>query len=352
MSISNRLKGASTLLYIPFKKGPGLILIASLITSSTAFAAQDTPRLAVLVEAAELDQASTLEDIAQVFMPGAHWHWSDSESIQADIRATLTDHSGTQESSVFHPDADIGPLGKAYLLAQADADLPHVRYRWRYAKARLDPPSGPQQVLDLVEVARFNLGPARHQALSDIHGEALVAPKADFGEGADKVWRLITRPIMGQAADILYTGWRELPESHGVNCLGEKCQTAEGLNHRLAPWPEANTVDALMGAFPMALQLIERSLAPGGAYQGDPSSASAWRDIEWPESAAAGQSFIEITLEKGVGQEAAIDLVVFHDQLMDHETRAYWRRLTALDVNPGMPPKVLMSQRFIPWESH
>ncbi|MGM0915599.1 MAG: hypothetical protein ACQEXC_14735 [Pseudomonadota bacterium] len=122
-------------------------------------------------------------------------------------------------SSIFHPDADTGPLTKALLVLMIEeADLPHSRVWLRYARASVAPQGQAPIPVELVEVVSFDLGPARREALVAQHGESRVAPAEAFGEGGHIAWRFITRPVMGQVADITHAARREIP-LEGAFCV-------------------------------------------------------------------------------------------------------------------------------------
>lgn len=287
-----------------------------------------------MVEDQRLSEAASLEEVADAFIPEAVWQRQDASALQERLRISLGDGAGGD--SVFRADADMGPLSKALLVALADApELPHVRYRLRYALARVAPEGSPPITAELVEVARFNLGPARRAQLVEILGEEQVAPAASFGQAPDVAWRLITRPVMGQLADIVYLAWRTLPEQHDEACLGQSCRDADSLHDAVHDWPDPQPADPPLAREALELSLLRAGLERLGHIQRDEQDRTAWRSPEWPETVSAGEPFIEVSLERGLGQDDAVDLVIHHDQLMDDHTRAWWERLIAFDTGAG-----------------
>lgn len=281
-----------------------------------------------------LNEAASLEAVADTFIPETVWQRQEASGIQERLREALSGNGGAD--SVFLPDADMGPLSKGLWVAVAEPPkLPHVRYRLRYALARVTHEGNPPITAELVEVARFNLGPARRAELVEILGEEQVAPAASFGQAPDVAWRLITRPVMGQVADIAYLARRSLPESHDEECLGAPCRDVDSLHDAVRDWPEPLPLDSLPVREALELALLQAGLERLGHIQRDEQDRTSWRFPEWPESVPAGEPFIEVSLERGLGQDDALDLVIHHDQLMDDHTRAWWERLIAIDTGPG-----------------
>ena len=296
------------------------------------------------VESGALSEVRSLDTVGEAFMPAPEWRSVDVEALQGQLRKKLSDDKG-DGVSIFHPDADNGPLSKALLVALHDAPaLPHVRYRLRYAQARVIPEgAGAPLEISLVEVLRLNLGSARRAELVEMLGEERVAPPEQFGVGPDIAWRLVTHPLMGQAAEIAQAAQREVLPREAPNCFGIPCRQSASLNAEAREWPEPVMLDTHLDESLLELSLLEAGLERLG-LQRDAQGMSRWHSPEWPESVAAGEPFIEISLERGLGQDDGMDLVLHYDQLMDHETRALWERLMAFPAIPGQPAMVFMSQ--------
>lgn len=132
-------------------------------------------------------------------------------------------------SSIFQPDADLDPLSKAVLLVESqESPLLHARYliTYLYDTPALD---YPEASLSLVEVTRFNLGPARHEAVVSEHG-ANAAPAEEFGVGPDVSWRFAFSTIQGQKSHVVSASRHELVdgEAAAVDCLGVPCLDLSG----------------------------------------------------------------------------------------------------------------------------
>lgn len=297
------------------------------------------------VESEALSEVRSLDAIGAAFMPAPEWQSVDVEALQSRLREMLSD-GGDNGVGIFHPDADSGPLSKALLVALHDAPaLPHVRYRLRYAQAQVIPEgAGAPLEVSLVEVLRLNLGSARRAELVEMLGEERVAPPEQFGVGPDIAWRLVTHPLMGQVAEITQAAQRQVSSHAMPNCFGVSCRYSASLNAEARDWPEPVMLDTHLDESLLELSLLETGLERLGLQQGDAQGVARWHSPEWPESVAAGEPFIEISLERGLGQDDGMDLVLHYDQLMDHETRALWERLMAIPAMPGQPAMVFMSQ--------
>lgn len=293
-----------------------------------------------------LVDAASLKDVAAVFAPEGAWQHQNAAALGEQLREVLASNGDTD--SVFLVDADLGPLSKALLVVlNEEPMIPHARYRLRYAQANVTPEASPPLIVELVEVSRFNLGPARHAELVEILGEEQVASVDAFGQASDVSWRLITRPIMGQVADITYAARRELPEDSAEKCLGLSCQTIESLNDAVRDWPELEPAEFPFKPQQMELSLLQAGLEQLGLRQRDEQGRTSWRVPEWPESVTPGEPFIEVSLERGMGQDDALDLVIHHDQLMDDHTRALWERLVILGT--GDAARVVTTRDQEPW---
>ena len=328
--------------------GQAMGVTAGLLLATTGAFADAFP--GEKADAAALEQASSLQEVAALFMSETTWQALDVEALQGEIRQALNDAENEQQG-VFHADANSGPLSKALLVALQDVPaLPHVRYRLRYAMAQITPEgAGGPLVVSLVEVARFNLGPTRRAELVEMLGEERVAPAEQFGEGPDMVWRLVTRPVMGQVADIAYAARRQLPSEDTSLCLGSPCRLPDSLNAGIRDWPEPAALEATLGESLLEVTMLETGLGRLGLLWPDEQGTAQWRAPEWPESVVAGEPFIEISLERGLGQDDGFDLVLHYDQLMDHEIKALWVRLIAVPMAPGQSVMLGASQDQEPW---
>jgi len=324
-----------------------LILAAGLWLGALGALAEGFP------EAGTLTGASSLAAVGEAFMPERDWQARDIESLDVRLREAHDAHDGGESSgdSVFHPDAETGPLVKALLaVVTKEPVLTHARYRLRYAKTRVIPEGagGPLEV-SLVEVARFNLGPARRADLVESLGEEAVAPPAAFGEGPDLAWRLVTRPIQGQAAGIVRAARRELPGEAPADCFASSCRDGASLTAEVRNWPEGGEITPRLDFAALEVALLDTALERLGVAVAHDQGRPRWQGFEWRESVAPGTPFVEVVIERGLGQDEGADLVIHDDHLMDHETRARWYRLMAMVAAPDRPPRFFQSQDRESW---
>lgn len=122
--------------------------------------------------------------------------------------------------SLFHPDSELAPPVRALLLFQSrEGVLPHARYK---VTEQVD--SGPRgEPVSLVEVTRFNLGPAVRADLAQTALAEHLASAEAFGDGPHVSWRFVMTPIQGMIASLRHASRRELPADADIDCLGASC---------------------------------------------------------------------------------------------------------------------------------
>ncbi|BCW91114.1 hypothetical protein sos41_42930 [Alphaproteobacteria bacterium SO-S41] len=74
-----------------------------------------------------------------------------------------------------------------------------VRYAVSYGQVTEDA-DGKSDIISLVEVRRYNLGPLIHKATEDDYGKENTAEIAEFGVGPDVAWRFAFSSVMGNLA--------------------------------------------------------------------------------------------------------------------------------------------------------
>lgn len=243
------------------------------------------------------------------------------------------------------PGAALAPLVKAVLAVQAhDGALPSARYHLRYAQAEVTTqPGRPNERLSLIELRRFNLGPARHRQLQDIHGPDNVAPAAEFGEGPHVGWRIITRGLRGTQASILAASRREIdmPES---DCMGFHCLMLQGINEHLTdfemqpaePAPDFSpSYEPVFRGGSSAAAALDMLALHNRLAQVDGHGDARWNQFELRESVAPGEAFVDVIIETGLWQDAAADVVLRDSELMDTSLETIWYRLVVLGSGQG-----------------
>lgn len=287
----------------------------------------------------QLGDAQSIASVAEIFMPAEHWQAVEPTQFESAIRqAHLAEHSG----GVFHIDTDTDPFSKTLLaVITQEPDARHARFRIRHAHARVTPENRPPSTVNLIEVARFNLGPARRDALIEIHGENHVAPIEQFGTAPDVIWRFITRPLMGQAADIAYAARRTDSLEAKPQCFSYHCHDPDPQHETLRNWPEPEKIQHQPAFSATSAALLQTAQKQLYWIRPNQNEQWRWRELEWSESAAPGESTIEIGIEQNLGQDLATDVVIHSDQLMDHETKAIWQRIIGLE---STQPEVFSTQ--------
>lgn len=233
-----------------------------------------------------------------------------------------------------------------------------VRYRIRYGQAHLpNPPKATRLTVSLIQVDRFNLGPAQRTALEQTHGADNV--RADsFSDARHVSWRFAMRPVMGTTAMTEAASRAEIPQAFAENmdCLGTPCTAAAPLES--APqlqWQPAEAPDTDFQAeylteqngIPSAAALLDLLLVEARAARRN--DRITWRGVEPREGVAPGAPFIDIVIETGLGTEADIAGMVRDDHLMDHLTRTEWIHLQAAATAPNQPPAMQLTRAQVPW---
>lgn len=293
--------------------------------------------LLVLPDLSTAQEKDSLQTAISRWIAPEHWQPLDVDQRLEQLREQLGSNAGT----VFWPDADMGPLSKVLrlLLAEFPATT-SVRYRIRYT--RVDPAAAGTDAegLSLIEIARFDLRVAQQKALRAIYPEARPPSAEPLTEPVDKAWRLLTRPLMGQIAEISYIGWRELDSGQAERCWAASCREAESVNHDVRVWPQP-VVSGALAEGPAEVAVLEAALQQLYILQRDGKGVLQWQGIEWPELLSPGETLLEIVLERGLGQEDSVDAVIHIEPVMDHEIRALWQRSMAI---PGVVPEVFVSE--------
>ena len=93
----------------------------------------------------------------------------------------------------------------------------------------------------------------------------------------------------------------------------------------------------------------KRDWSASGSYSATIAVRVTGTPPEWPESVPPGASFMEVLVERGLGQDDGVDLVIYLDQLMDDDIKALWQRLMAADTGTGESPRVWETQDREPW---
>ncbi len=246
------------------------------------------------------------------------------------------------QDSAFAPGHGLSPLTKAVVAAQAiDGRLPHVRYHMTLSQIETGGVSdiGGNEWIEVVELRRFNLGPAHHAQQVAAHGADKTADPEAFGEGPDVIWRFAMRPLRGISADILSAS-RAVIDAPQRDCMGFHCQIAQSIIPHIADWSDMQPVDSpqnfrpsydeLWRGAPSAPAMLDM-LALMTPFMADATGHDAqWQRFEprWnrdPEDPVA-----QVIIEIGLGQDTGGEVMLFETDALDDEIRSVWIRLAAI----------------------
>ena len=302
----------------------------------------------------QMDPRPGILDVAQEFTNAEGLGVFDTFKLQQSITNIL--HYA--QESAFAPGHDLSPLTKAIVAVQAiDGRLPHVRYHLTYGQGEATiAPDGTYDLVDLVEVRRFNLGPARHAETLSVHGADNTADIAEFGEGPDVVWRFAMRPLRGTAADILSASRAEI-DAPEADCMGFHCQIAQSIIPHLADWDEPRSMEApdfspsydrLWQGAPSAPAVLDM-LALTSRFAETGTGDARWQPIEPRMMDTPGDPFVDVIIEVGLGQAGGAEVMLYETNLRDDEWQSVWDRLGAFG-GPGQD-RVFISRAGERWPS-
>ncbi len=268
-----------------------------------------------------------LHTLVEAYTDGIGWSPSEAGPLAKALQAGLNEAAGGAGS--------VGPLEAALLLfADRENDLPRVRMLVRYGQVTLRG-DGKTRVVSLVEVERYNLGPALRAQAVEEYGEDNVDEVAAFGEGPNVAWRYVFVPGQGRAAELLAAARQEIPDSdtERADCLGRGClDLAVPLDELVrfdpaeapptdwaAPYPAEENG---LASPARATAELELHLGVATLIEGEYD----WNGLEQPESAPDGTPFLFLQFEKGLGQDEGSDAVLALTELNDAGLYAVWSR--------------------------
>lgn len=239
-------------------------------------------------------------------------------------------------SAMFMPDAEMSAAQKAVLLLDyLEGSLPHARYRVRfgtdfpYVEGEVSTPWA------YVEVARFNLGPAKREELSQYADT--VAAAEEFGVGPHVVRRFVFTPIQGQQAHLVQAARAELDDeqAQAEQCFGQSCLSLDEIIGTVGNWEEVSAPPAEL------VVVTEAAAAPRNQTPDEVAAELVGSHIgpeygEIVESVQAPEPFLELVISKNIeGQELAITAVSQQGHVMDDAIAGVWfRRLQVAGMDP------------------
>ncbi len=266
-------------------------------------------------------RADEVDDAIAAFIESDGFAQQDAEIIDGQLVGLFT---GTG----MRPDGAASPLEKALLLVDSmEEPLSRVRYMVRYGQMIQD-----GTPLSFVTVERYNFGPIIRQQVVDAYGEENADDLEAFGVGPHVAWRIVTMPLMGQAAAVIEAARREIgdEEAEALDCGGRGCLAYEPTLDEFQLW------DEIEGPLPLqtryegtddvavpARAASELAIAAGIASN---DGSVGWTGPEQPEAARGAEPFLFMTIDRDLGQDTAVDAVLGQTLLNDDSIAALWHR--------------------------
>lgn len=254
----------------------------------------------------------------------------DVDQLESDIEAALP---GTD--SVFLSGGNLSPIAKAlHALEIHDGALERVRYAVGVERVSVEdlPASDPVPVL-LITVQRYNLGQVIREELIGSIGEENVAEPEEFGVGAHVEWRFVTRQLMGHEAMLLAASRRDLghDEAAAAGCLGGGCLSTASLIDSAAVWHDFFPADLgfTFREFLEELPYEARSAdgLPVSAAALDLAARLAGFDAYLAEISGTGGLGVFAAVERNLGQDLSLDVVLVQADLADDSLASVWTRV-------------------------
>ena len=242
-------------------------------------------------------------------------------------------------TTAMRADQYASAIEKALLLVEAmEPALPRLRYMVRYGQMMQD-----ETPVSFVTVERYNMGPAVRQSVIESYGAENAGDPEDFGVGPHVEWRIVTFPLMGQAAGIISAARREVSDSEAaqVDCGGRGCLSDDTTMDDLQPWHEMETEIDIATAYPSVYESGASSpafaaaelLTLAGLIEPD-GDRPDWRGPEQPEAARFGEPFLFISIDFDLGQDTGVDAMLGQTLLNDDSIEDMWYRRIQF---PGEP---------------
>lgn len=268
----------------------------------------------------------TIDTLTQHFVLNDGYTQQSEDRIVAALNERLNPSS---TASALLPGSSLSPFVMAALvLTDNEATLSRVRYRIRYGTVDIDAsPNASPISLSLIQIDRFNLGPLIRDALIAEVGPEHVAPPEAFGVGPHVSWRFLTRPLMGHRALPEAIARTEISDQHAqaMMCLGQACLSSGFVTDDAALWSQEDSqteipVDTVYRV------TQDHLLTPAAAID----LLSADLSQEPRESVSDGEPFVEIVVEKNLGQDSSLQAAQREGAVMDDSIKAVWKLIRAL----------------------
>lgn len=259
---------------------------------------------------------------AEAFTHAEGYEVLNETEIEERINALLP-----ETDSVFLPSGSLSAPAKAALaLAVTEGEVPRARHHLTITLV-------PGTTLMLVQLDRYNLGPAIRQQEIESHGEENVGHLEEFGIGAHTSLRLALTPVMGHEAAVISAARREITDTEAGEalCLLGPCLTPKMLiddaeflsNLEEVNLSAAGEYEAVTDGLPSLATLLD-GLAERSGLILEGNEAQLMRE----EPFVVAEAMIETNL----AQESAVDGVMRVGELMDDSVGAIWARLATFGM--------------------
>lgn len=253
----------------------------------------------------------------------------------------------TSGAAATHADAMVGPIEKALLLVNSyeETSPERVRYAISYSHV-IEEADGGSNIVMLVEVRRYNLGPLIRKQTAEEYGPENTAGPEDFGVGPDVAWRFAFSTVMGNSAlalsgsrRVIADGEAQLKEDDAAEaCISGPCRSLASGAMDYAPKgaKPAEAIDMPGMTVPYTITygkddmtglnapFVARNLQAllGIGEGGD------WATPETPESAAPAERFLVMQIDQNLGQDIFSQGVAGLTHVNDDAIRELWVHAT------------------------
>lgn len=290
--------------------------------------------IALLVPARALSTDETNKTIAD-FVGAAGFDAFDVEAIHEANSPYEKKFPKSGQTATF-ADAMVGPVEKALLLVDAYEKQKPDRMRYQVGYSQIvEEADGEQQIVMLVEVRRYNLGPLIRKATAEEYGEENTAGPDDFGVGPDVAYRFAFATVQGNMAlalsgsrHVIADGAEQLNDTDaGEACLSGPCRALGERAIDQAP-REANEPEPIAAKTLSAPYTTENG---EGDMAGENAAFVArnlqtflgleeggdWKTPETPEAGGPGEPFLLMQIDQNLGQEIVTEGTAAYVRLND-----------------------------------
>lgn len=283
---------------------------------------------ALLLAGTSLASAMPIDADIAAFIFAKGFSQADAYAMEQDLSPLWFDGDSVS------PGGHVGPLEKAAMLALSATGATRTRTAISYGEL-IHQEHGAPVAVSYIEVRNYNLGPAIHAQTVADYGADNTADIEEFGVGPHMAWRFVFQPLRGNTAILLDASSRIISDKQASrdDCNGRPCLDLsaeppgswEAIEGTLPQWPELyHNTDGMTATPAHAIA----QLAVLGYWANSESGSYQWTGGEHPEAITDTTPYRFITIDRNLGQEAAIDVVWRETALNDDSLAAIeFRRL-------------------------